>query len=133
MNTLAGKMTVNAMVKLRDLWLPEFIKNMSIESHNALVFDTQCRYGVIFGTDFLNKVGMKINFEDSVVEWYDSKLPLPDPRGLGPDDFKEMEDSLYVQIEDELFGEDWLDSYATTILDAKYEKADILEVVNNQK
>ena len=44
-----------------------------------------------------------------------------------------MEDSLYVQIEDELFGEDWLDSYATTILDAKYEKADILEVVNNQK
>ena len=41
--------------------------------------------------------------------------------------------STYVQIEDELFGEDWLDSYATTILDAKYEKADILEVVNNQK
>ena len=52
---------------------------------------------------------MKINFKDSVVEWYDSKLPLRDPRGLGPEDFKEMEDSLYVQVED------------------------ILEVVNNQK
>ena len=44
-----------------------------------------------------------------------------------------MEDSLYVQIEDELFGKDWLDSYAATMLDAEYEKADILEVVNNQK
>ena len=133
MNTLAGKMTVNTMVKLRDLRLPKSNKNTSIESHNALVFDTPFRYDIMFGTDFLNKVGMKMIFEDSVVEWYDSKLPLCDPRGLGPDDFKEMEDYLYVQIEDELFGEDWLDSYATTILDAKYEKADILEVVNNQK
>ena len=94
MNTLAGRMTVNTMVKLRNLRLPEFNKNMSIECHNALVFGTPCRYDIIFGTDFLNKVGTKINFEDSVVEWYDSKLPLPDPRGLGPEDFKEMEDSL---------------------------------------
>ena len=46
---------------------------------------------------------MNINFEDSVVEWYDPKLPLRDPRGLGPEDFKEMEDFLYVQVEDELF------------------------------
>ena len=58
---------------------------------------------------------------------------LRDPRGLGLENFKEMEDSLYVQVEDEIFGEDWLDSYATTIFDAKCEKADILEVVNNQK
>ena len=32
-----------------------------------------------------------------------------------------------------IFGEDWLDSYATTVLHAEYEKTDILEVVNNQK
>ena len=59
-------------------------------------------------------------------------MPLRDPRGLEPEEFKEIEDSLYVQVEDELFGEDWLDSYATTILDATYGKADILAVVNNQ-
>ena len=76
MNTLAGRMTVNTMVKLRDLRLPEFNKDMSIESHKVLVFGTPCRYDIIFGTDFLNKVGMNIKFEDSVVEWYDSKLPL---------------------------------------------------------
>ena len=39
---------------------------------------------------------MKINFEDSVVEWYETKLPLRDPRGLAPKDFNEMEDSLYI-------------------------------------
>ena len=69
MNTLAGHINVNTMVKLWDLRLPEFNKNMSIESHNALVFDTPCRNNIIFGIDFLNKVGMKINFENSVVEW----------------------------------------------------------------
>ena len=67
------------------------------------------------------------------MEWYDSKLPLRDPRGLNSEDFKEMEDSLYIQIEEELLGEDWLDSFATEILDAKYEKADITEVVAKQR
>ena len=45
---------------------------------------------------------MKIEFEDSVVKWYDSKFPLQDQRGLAPKDFKEMEESLYIQVEDEL-------------------------------
>ena len=61
-----------------------------------------------------------------------SKSPRQDPRGLVPKYLKEKEDSLYIQIEDELLGEDWLDSYATTILDAKYKKADILKTVNSQ-
>ena len=106
---------------------------MIIEEHKALVFDTPCRYDIIFGSDFLSKVGMKINYEESVVEWYDSILPLRDPRGLDPEHFKEMEDSLFVQIEDEFLGEKWLDSFAIQILDAKYKKADILDVVNDQK
>ena len=108
MNTLAGRMTVNTMAKLRDLRLPEFNKNMSIESQMALVFGTPCRYNIIFGSDFLSKVGTKINYVSMriqyVVEWYDSRLPLQDPHGLAPKDFKEMEDSLYAQIEEELLG-----------------------------
>ena len=36
MNTLAGRMTVNTMVKLRDVRLPDFNKNMRIESYNTL-------------------------------------------------------------------------------------------------
>ena len=108
-------MSASRMVKLRDLRLPEFNKNMNIEEHKALVFDANCRYDIIFGSDFLTKVGMKINYEDKVVECYDSKLPLRNPKALEHEDFKEMEDSLYAQVEDELLGEDWLQSYATEI------------------
>ncbi len=39
-----------------------------------------------------------------------------------------MEDMIHIQVKDELFGEDWLKSFATEILDAKYEKTDVAEV-----
>ena len=106
MTTLAGSMSASRMVKLRDLRLPEFSKNMNIEEHKSLFFDTPCRYDIIFGSDFLTKVGMKINYEEKVVEWYDSKLPVRNPKALEHEDFKEMEDSLYVEVEDELLRED---------------------------
>ncbi len=40
-----------------------------------------------------------------------------------------MEDMFHIQVKDELFGEDWLKSFATEILDAKYEKTDVAEVM----
>ncbi len=44
-------------------------------------------------------------------------------------EFNAMEDMFYIQVEDKFFGEDWLECFATEILDAKYEKADVVEVV----
>ncbi len=40
-----------------------------------------------------------------------------------------MEDMVHIQVKDKLFGEDWLTCFATKILDAKYEKKDVAEVV----
>ncbi len=40
-----------------------------------------------------------------------------------------MEDMLHIQVEDKLFDEDWLKCFATEILDAKFEKTDVAEVV----
>jgi hypothetical protein len=40
-----------------------------------------------------------------------------------------MEDMFFIQAEDELFGEDWLNCYATEICDAKYEWTDVADVV----
>ena len=37
---------------------------------------------------------------------------------------------FFVQIEDELFSEDWLNCYATEILDAQYEWTDVTDVVS---
>ena len=41
-----------------------------------------------------------------------------------------MEDQYFVQLEDKLFGEDWLQCFATEILDAKYDNTDVTDVVN---
>jgi hypothetical protein len=32
-----------------------------------------------------------------------------------------MEDMFYIQVKDKIFGKDWLECFATEILDAKYE------------
>ncbi len=40
-----------------------------------------------------------------------------------------MEDMFHIQVEDKLFGEGWLECFATKILEAKYEKTDAAEVV----
>ncbi len=36
---------------------------------------------------------------------------------------------FHIQVEDKIFGEDQLECIATEILDAKYEKTDVAEVV----
>ena len=40
-----------------------------------------------------------------------------------------MEDQYFIQLENEILGEDWLECYATEILDAKYEWTDVSDVV----
>ncbi len=39
-----------------------------------------------------------------------------------------MENIIHIQIEDEIFGEDWFECFATEILDAKYDKTDVADV-----
>ncbi len=43
--------------------------------------------------------------------------------------FDAMVDQYFIQLEDELLGEDWLESFALEILDAGYEFTEIREVV----
>ena len=64
------------------------------------------------------------------MEWFDCSIPLCPPGGLDAKDSDAMEDMFFIQTEDELFGEDWLNCYATEILDAPYEWTDVADVVN---
>ncbi len=43
--------------------------------------------------------------------------------------FNAMEHMIHIQLKDKIFGEDWLKSFATEILDAKYKKTDEAEVM----
>jgi hypothetical protein len=63
------------------------------------------------------------------MEWFDCSIQLCPPGGLDSNKFNAMEDIFHIQVEDELFGEDWLKCFATEILDAKYERTDVGEVV----
>ena len=49
--------------------------------------------------------------------------------GLTSYNFNSMEEQYYVQLEDEILGKDWLQCYATEILDAKYEWNDVKDIV----
>jgi hypothetical protein len=63
------------------------------------------------------------------MEWFDCSIPLHPPGGLDLNKFYAMEDMFHIQVDNKLFGEDWLECFATEILDARYEKIDVVEVV----
>jgi hypothetical protein len=66
------------------------------------------------------------------MEWFDNELPLHNPHLLQDKDFEAMAEIVEVQQEDALFGMDCYNPtcYAVEILDAKYEKAEVDEVIN---
>ena len=131
-STLAGKLQAQEVVTMRDIRLPEFDKNRRIDQQKCLVFDNDnCNYDIILGTNFLSKAGIKLNYEDETMEWFDTTLPLrPTGVGLKAEDFDAMVDSFHIQVENELFGEDWLQSFAIAMLDAKYEFTQVRDVVD---
>ena len=130
--TLAGKLLSKEVVTLRDIRLPEFDKNRRIDEHKCLVFDNDnCNYDIILGTQFLSKTGIKLNYAEETMEWFDTTLPLkPTGVGLEAADFDAMVDSFHIQVENELFGEDWLQNFAVAMLDAKYEFTEVRQVVD---
>mgnify|MGYP000518588212 CR=1 FL=1 len=45
---------------------------------------------------------------------------------------KDMEDAMFVQVDNDIFGVDWLDGFATEILDVKYDITNAREVAEKQ-
>jgi hypothetical protein len=129
--TLAGHLKTQEVITKQDIRVPEFNKNRCINQQKVLVFDNDnIKYDVILGTNFLSKTEIKLNYSEGSMEWFDCSIPLCPPGGLDSKEFDAMEDMFHIQVEDEIFGEDWLECFATEILDAKYEKTDVAEVVN---
>jgi hypothetical protein len=128
--TLAGHLKMQEVIIMRDLRLPEFDKNRLINQQKVLVFgNDDVKYDIILGTNFLSKTGIKPNYSEGNMEWFDCSIPLFPPGGLDSKEFNAMEDMFHIQVKDEIFGEHWLECCATEILDAKYEKTDVAEVM----
>jgi hypothetical protein len=93
------------------------------------VFDNDnVKYNIILGTNFHSKIGIKLNYSEGIMEWFDCSIPLLPPGGLDSK-VDAMEDMFHIQVEDKIFGEDWLECFATEILDDMYDKTDVAEVV----
>ena len=120
-NTAAGEMSTNQKVKGL-LHLPEFYDNKVIE-HTFHVTNLQSRYDMLIGRDLLSQLALKIDFAKNVVQWEDREVPLKTM------DCK-YEDSFFIQYSPAV--ESSLDRIKK-ILDAKYEPANLQEVVNRHK
>ncbi len=128
--TLAGRLKMQEVVTMQDIVLPEFDKNRRINQQKVLVFDNNnFKYNIILITHFLSKTGMKLNYSEGNMEWFDCSIPLHPPGGLDSKEFDTMEDMSHILVKDEIFSEDWLECFATEILDAKYDETDVAEVV----
>ncbi len=63
------------------------------------------------------------------MERFDCSISLRPPGGLDSKEFDAMKEEFHIPVKDELFGEDWLTCFGTKILDAKYEKTDVADVM----
>jgi hypothetical protein len=128
--TLAGYLMTQEVITMQDIRLPKFNKNRRIDQQKVLGFDNDnIKYNIILGTNFLSKTGINLNYSEGNMEWFDCSISLCPPGGLDSNNFDAMEDMFHIQVKDKLFGGDWLECFATEILDAKYEKTDVVEVL----
>ena len=91
---------------MRDLRLPKFNKNRRINQQKVLVLDNDnVKYDIILGTNFLSETGIKLNYSEGTMEWFDCSIPLCPLGGLDLKEFDAMEDMFHIQVKDKLFGE----------------------------
>jgi hypothetical protein len=80
--TLTGRLKTQGVVTMQDIRLPEFDKNRRINQQKVLVFDNNnVKYDIILG-NFLSKTGIKLNYSEGNMEWFDCSIPLCPPGGL---------------------------------------------------
>jgi hypothetical protein len=117
--TLAGTVYTpyEGVVKFK---LPEFFESRTIQ-HKVYVTDNMStmNYDMIIGRDIMSKMGLKINFELLCIEWDEVLVPFKST-DIGPAQSFNVQDSASVDEATERIKK---------ILDAKYEKADLNEIV----
>jgi hypothetical protein len=96
--TLVIRLKMQEVVTMRDIRLPEFDKNRRINQQKVLVFDNDnVKYNINLGTNFLSKTGIKLNYSQGNMEWFDCSVPLCPPGGLDSKEFDAMEDMFQTK------------------------------------
>ena len=129
MNTMAGIFQPTGYVILKDLRLPEFDKNLSIDGQMAYVFDSPCRYQVIAGRDFLRRTEINLTFKKNHITWMDWSIPMKSPHFSEASYNAIIDDYNFWMEEDEL---ELNETYMSQMMPAKYEKADLEKFAKEQ-
>jgi hypothetical protein len=129
--TAAGRLMANRAVLLRDIILPEFSRSNKIDKQWAYVFDSDSHYDIIYGRDFLLKIGLDTCFSTKTTNWLDRKIPMKPTRFW--EDPLAMQASLSVGEEDEEEVEETIECDCfDNMMDAKYNKVDPVDVAKSQ-
>jgi hypothetical protein len=80
--TLAGLLKTSREVWLQELILPEYSRSCRIDEQHAFVFSGSCDYDIIFGHDFLRKVGMVADFKLGTMTAFDITTPMKHKKNL---------------------------------------------------
>ena len=141
--TTQGTHTCNEFVFIEDIQSPEFNNSRHIKGAMAYVFDSHdCPYDVILGRDFLQTIGIKMDFQLDVIQWLDTIVDMkrikqfdwPETRQTFMQEFGTELHYLDMDVEDEyLCNKHIEESFAVEILQSKYGKVSVDEVADMQK
>ena len=78
--------------------------------------------------------GIDILGSNGTVEWLGNSIPMRSPPTItqAEEDFNALFESYLIEMENDHFGFEPLDNYASKILDAKYDKVDVKDVAQEQ-
>ena len=75
--TTQGTYDCDKPVVLSNLSLPEFVNGRKITNLSAQVFDSKnCHYNVILGRDFMESMGLDIQFSTGSIKWLDTIVDM---------------------------------------------------------
>ncbi len=99
----------------------------------GIPWEAQLGITTIFGSNFLEKFGFTINYDDNIPQSLDYITPLKDPNEFFNNNmFIDLNGKLCQSEEHNMF--DWkiLNNYVSCILDAKYDQVDTNKVAVKQ-
>ncbi len=124
--TEAGSFTTTKKCQV-EFTLPEFTKTKSVQwdLHVNSQPNKNGRYDLIIGRDLMIELGININFQDSTLQWGEMKIPMKDPDDIQGDKLISLNNELFAtELDPEI-------ERVKSILDAKYEPANLEEIVSN--
>ena len=72
-----GTYSSRAFIHIDNISLPELINSRSIQGLNANIFNSStCPYDIILGWDFLQQIGLKIDFLIDSIQWFNTILTM---------------------------------------------------------